>query len=156
MRSVHAGPAKKRAVRVTGRSLGRISPEGLQKRQASQKEDKAAVVYQAKLDQLGKIVVKEYGISYFIEQHLRDYVDQLKIHFPDYWQALISLAYCRLLFQSFIRQMPFHIGHSYLSEQYNGPTPGVQRIGEVQAVQFLAARHGHDEVDFGDFIGQKG
>ena len=104
--------AKKKSVRKTLRSLGRITPEGLQPRVRRKSADEQMI---ARLD---KICSKEYGITHFISRHLVDYIAQLKHFFPDHWEVLICVAYCRLVFQSSLRQMPFHIGHSYLSEQY--------------------------------------
>lgn len=103
---------KKRSVRKTLRSLGRITPDGLQPRAPRKSTDDQM------LARLEKVCSKEYGITHFITQHLVDYVGQLKQYFPQYWEILICVAYSRLVFQSSLRQMPFHIGHSYLSEQY--------------------------------------
>ena len=104
--------AKKRSVRKTLRSLGRITPDGLQPRAPRKSSDDQM------LARLEKVCSKEYGIAHFIAGHLADYTSQLKQYFPQYWEVLICVAYCRLVFQSSLRQMPFHIGHSYLSEQY--------------------------------------
>jgi transposase len=105
---------KKRSVRKTGRSLGRITPEGLQPR------TKSGVSAQTVARRLGDVSVKEYGLSCFIEQGFKDQVALLSECFPQNWQVLLCVAYCRLVFQSSIRQMPFHTGHSYLSEIYPG------------------------------------
>lgn len=105
-------PVKKRSRRKTGRSLGRITPEGLQTRVSREAPQEAM------LHRLSQVVVKEYGVCYFIEHGLKEYVQVLAKYFPQNWQTLVALAYCRLVFQSSIRQMPFHVGHSYLSELY--------------------------------------
>lgn len=106
-------PAKKRPQRKTGKILGRITPEGLIA--SGQRRSRRDAVQMERLKQL---TVKEYGISHFIRNSLKHYVDKLAAHFPDEWQELLALAYCRLVHQSAIRQMPFHVGHSYLSELY--------------------------------------
>lgn len=103
---------KKRTERKTGRSLGRITPEGLQPR------SKTGMGAQTVLQRLGSICVKEYGLSYYISLNYTKQVTLLAKYFPNHWEILLYVAYCRLVFQSSIRQMPFHIGHSYLSEMY--------------------------------------
>jgi transposase len=110
-------PVKKRPRRITGKLIGRITPEGLTP--SGQRQPRQSSAQQERLSQL---TVKEYGISHFIQTSLKGYLDKLAKHFPGEWQALAALAYCRLVHQSAIKQMPFHIGHSYLSEVF-GPLP---------------------------------
>lgn len=107
-------PVKKRPRRITGKLLGRIRPEGLSP--SGQKTSRRAIAQQERLRQL---TVKEYGISHFIQTSLKPYLDRLAKHFPNEWQGLVLLAYCRLVHQSSIKQMPFHIAHSYLSETFS-------------------------------------
>lgn len=106
-------PEKKRSQKITGPILGKITSEGFVpsvieglRRRVSAGPD------------LSKVAVKELGLACFFEQHLADLSLRLSRHFAAEWQALLCLAYCRLAFQSSIRQMPFHLSHSYLSEVY--------------------------------------
>ncbi len=103
---------KKRSERKTGRSLGRITPEGLQPR------SKTGMRAETVARRLGTISVKEYGLSFFIETNFKEQAALLSGYFAEHWQTLLCVAYCRLVFQSSIKQMPFHIAHSYLSELY--------------------------------------
>lgn len=106
-------PVKKRPRRITGKLLGRITPDGLL--ESAQRQSRKSLAQQERLAQLA---VKEYGISYFIQTALKAYLEKLEKHFPKEWLALTALAYCRLAHQSAIRQMPFHVAHSYLSEMF--------------------------------------
>lgn len=107
-------PIKKRSQRITGKLLGRITPEGLSP--SGQRQTLESRQSDAQTERLRQLAVKEYGISHFIQTGLRSYLDNLANHFPNEWQSLVALAYCRLAHQSAIKQMPFHIAHSYLSE----------------------------------------
>jgi transposase len=102
---------KKRPVRLTGKSLGRITEEGLVPRseRPSRKDLK-------QIDHLKDVSIKEYGISYVILNSLKPYLEKLASAFPTEWEYLVSLAYCRMVYQSSIKMMPLHIGHSFLSE----------------------------------------
>lgn len=109
-------PVKKRPQRITGKLLGRITPEGLSASGQRQSRESRQLI--AQTERLRQVAVKEYGISYFIQTSLKPYLDNLTKHFPGEWQSLVALAYCRLVHQSAIKQMPFHIAHSYLSESF--------------------------------------
>lgn len=105
-------PEKKRAQKITGKLLGRIT-----------KEDGFIESDKAKLRKreltVSKLSVKEYGVSAFIESQLSEYKRLLQKHFPQHWQYIIALAYGRLVHQSPLKNIEFHYLHSYLSEQYS-------------------------------------
>ena len=104
---------KKRPQKITGKILGKITPEGFV---PSSKDGLRRSL--ATGPDLSTVAVKEYGLCCFIQQHLKDLLARLAGHYPVEWQGLVALAYCRLAFQSSIRQMPFHLAHRYLSELY--------------------------------------
>jgi transposase len=106
-------PEKKRAQKITGKLIGKITPEGFVE---SSKENLRKQLIN-KVD-LSTVVVKEYGLTQFFQQHLNDLSDKLREYFPQQWQPLLVAAYCRLAFQSPIKQMAFHYAHSYFSEIY--------------------------------------
>ena len=106
-------PEKKRAQKITGKLIGKITPEGFVE---SSKENLRKQLIN-KVD-LSTVVVKEYGLTQFFQQHFNDLSDKLREYFPQQWQLLLVAAYCRLAFQSPIKQMAFHYAHSYFSEIY--------------------------------------
>jgi Transposase DDE domain len=133
---------KKKSERKTGRSLGRITPQGLQPRMKTGMQ--ASTVSQ----RLGSISVKEYGLSFFIETTFKEQMALLAEYFPEHWQTLLYVAYCRLVFQSSIRQMPFHVAHSYLSEMYKCADMSEKKIS-------LALRDiGRDRTNVAGFMRQ--
>ena len=133
---------KKKSERKTGRSLGRITPEGLQPRR------KTGMRAETIAKRLGSISVKEYGLSFFIETNFKEQAAVLAQYFGEHWRTLICVAYCRLVFQSSIRQMPFHIAHSYLSETYKGLDLSEKKIS-------LALRDvGRDRLNVARFMQQ--
>lgn len=64
------------------------------------------------------ICVKEYGFSCFIEQQTEQIRTTLQKHFADDWELIIALAYCRLLYHSPIKNMPFHLSKSMLMNEF--------------------------------------
>jgi len=106
-------PEKKRAQKITGKLLGRITKEDgfIESEKAKLRRQQLAV---------SKLTVKEYGITSFIQSHLNEYIELLKKHFPNYWKQLLVLAYSRMTYHSPIKNIEFYYHHSYLSILYKG------------------------------------
>jgi len=104
-------PVKKRSKKITGKLLGKIT-----------KEDGFIESDKAKLRKrelnVSKLSVKEYGIVAFIESKLSNYKELLQKHFPNVWQEILILAYCKLVHKSSLKNIEFHYFHSYLSELF--------------------------------------
>ena len=105
-------PEKKRSQKITGKILGKITPEGFveSKKQRLQKN------FENIINQ--PIQTKSYGAIYFLFQHLNEYVTNLQGYFPTIWRELIILTYTRLLHQAPIKNIQFHFENSFLSENY--------------------------------------
>ncbi len=115
-------PEKKRAKKITGKLLGKITPEGFvesSKRKLEKQKPK-----------ITSLSVKEFGVSYFITEYLAESIDWLKGIFKEDWQKIVTLAYGRLLFHSPIKNMPFHFLNSFLSEKYPNLSLTDKNIGE--------------------------
>jgi transposase len=106
-------PEKKRPKKITGKLLGKITQED-----GFIESDKAKL--RKREFTVSKLSVKEYGIVAFINSHLNEYKILLSKHFPDHWQEILTLAYCKLVHKSALKNIEFHYLHSYLSEQYPG------------------------------------
>lgn len=104
-------PEKKRARKITGKLLGKITKEeGFVESEKERLRKKASII--------SKITVKEYGVTAFITKYLKDYEVLLKKHFPSHYKQIMILAYGRLVHQSPMKNMEFHYHHSYMSERY--------------------------------------
>jgi transposase len=101
--------------KVTGPIIGKISPDG-QLTPSIKRSEKSKGIAKNPLEFVKNIVIKEFGLSNFFLSYIEDICKQLQSCFPDHWQYIIAVAYCRLFKQAPINQMPFHIYHSYLSE----------------------------------------
>ncbi|GAB4406285.1 MAG: transposase [Thermodesulfovibrionales bacterium] len=101
-------PEKKRAQKITGRLLGKVTPEGFIQ------SPKYALAQRP----IQSVVVKEYGASNFLWQLISDVNSALQDAFPSCWREILIVACMRLLHQSPIKNMDFHFRHSYLSELY--------------------------------------
>ena len=104
-------PEKKRAQKITGKLLGRIT-----RQTGFIESDKAKL--RKREQTISKLCVKEYGITAFIDTYFREYKLLLQKHFPQQWQTIIVLTYGRLVHHSAMKNMEYHYLHSYLSEQY--------------------------------------
>jgi Transposase DDE domain len=109
--------AKKRTQKITVKMLGSISESGLR----PVKQPAPKVPQLPRLPDCSAIAVKEYGVSYLVGQYVGDLASKLQSFYPEHWQMLLGVVYCRLLSQAPISQMPLLFAHSYLSESYAGP-----------------------------------
>lgn len=117
--SVRKGPRK-----VSGRVLGSITEEG------GFKESDKGKLRASKAD--APVVVgpvREFGVSQFFLARFGEFLVHLQAAFPDDWRELMLAAYCRLLHQSPIKNMPLLIGQSWLAETWQGPKPTDKGIG---------------------------
>jgi hypothetical protein len=105
----------KRTKKITGPIIGKITSDG-ELIPSRKKKVESKKITQDPLLLTGKISIKEFGLSNFFLSHLKPVFEQLKAHFPKYYELIIGVAYCRLLRQSPINQMPMILYHSYLSE----------------------------------------
>lgn len=101
-------PEKKRAQKITGKLLGKITPEGFFPSRRYTKYQKP----------LQSPAVREYGASHFFQQTMSDVSDKIKELFPSYWKEILGLSFIRLLHQSPIKNIDFHLKQSYLSVLY--------------------------------------
>ncbi len=106
-------PELKRSKKITGKLLGRITKED-----GFIESDKAKLRKQTLA--VSRLTVKEYGITFYINNYLKDYQVLLKKHFPDYWRQILVLAYSRMVYHSPMKNTEFHYHHSYMSELYKG------------------------------------
>ncbi|MBN1969520.1 MAG: transposase, partial [Candidatus Delongbacteria bacterium] len=104
-------PEIKRARKITGKILGKITEQDGFIESDKRKLDKKTV-------KIEKIVVKESGVTSFIENNVGDFKDLLKKHFPDYWEELLILSYSRFAFCSPFKNVENNYYNSYLDVIY--------------------------------------
>lgn len=105
---------KKRSIKKTGKLLGRITKEeGF----IDSEKYKLKLEAEKKL-KFTNIQTKEYGLTKFIGKFGNETTLMLKKHFPEYWKEILLITYCRFGYNSPIKNMPFHIGKSFMSELY--------------------------------------
>ena len=94
---------KKRGRKVTGKYLGRITEaDGLV---APRPKKNGTSVGKIESD-------KEYGVTALYDAIMPEYSELLKRHFPDDWQTILAMAYCRLTRQSSLKMMDYHFSGS--------------------------------------------
>lgn len=98
-------PVKKRAKKITGEYLGKITKDGL----VPPKHKRVAEKYK-------HITVKEYGATHFIQSLSKDIISSLKKHYPFEWKELFVLAVFRLVEKTSLKNLSFYYNNSFLSE----------------------------------------
>jgi len=101
---------KKRAVKKTIGILGKITKEGFIESDKHRLKKGKPVIK--------KVWQREYGFTHFLQCCLQDSVTHLQKYFPDYWQTIVAMSFCRFVYQSPLKNMDFRFRHSYLSELY--------------------------------------
>lgn len=101
-------PEKKRAQKITGRLLGKITPEGFIQ----------SPKYALSQRPIQSVIVKEYGASHFLWQLMSDVTVALQEAFPSLWREIFIISCMRLLYQSPMKNIDFHFRHSYLCTLY--------------------------------------
>lgn len=104
-------PVKKRAKKITGKILGTITEKDgfipSSKRTLAQKAGNAV--------DLSSIAVREYGFTAFLAFYNSLIEERLQKFFPDHYRQIIYMAYARLLFQSPLKNISFHINKSMMT-----------------------------------------
>ncbi len=101
---------KKRAVKISGKYLGKITKEHGLVTKGQPKKKKALTI--------DRIRVKEFGATSVMTALSQDIIDGLKECFPDEAETIFSLSLLRLLHQSPLKNMSDRYEESYLSHQY--------------------------------------
>lgn len=105
---------KKKPKKISGKMIGRITQEsGLVQ---GDKEKLRSKLKKEMTISVGH--TREFGMSSYILTLLSGFYKQLEFCFPNQWQQIVLLAYCRLVYQSPIKRMPFHIANSWILEYF--------------------------------------
>ena len=105
---------KKRAQKITGKFLGKITVNGLV-------PPKVEKIKQA-------ISIKEFGASCLIQNMNKDIIEHLKELFPYDWKEIFIISFLRLLHQSPIKNLELLYRNSYLQEELPKATLGPKSI----------------------------
>jgi len=73
----------------------------------------------------------EYGVSATIETLMAEEIAALKKHYPECWNTLLGMAYCRLVYQSPIKDMDQHWTRSFLSTALPGTHMSADYISKL-------------------------
>lgn len=103
-------PTIKRSRKISGRCLGKITPDGLiaTKRRLTPAERPAAVLEET----------VEVGASLFMWKRTEDLRKRLQVHFPDQWQQIYVAALLRLLREPRFKRLQLHFENSILSHVF--------------------------------------
>jgi len=116
-------PEKKRAKKITGKLLGRITEE-----EGFIDSDKYKLYKEAERNKkmeyntknMGSISIKEYGLSFYLNKHLGKYTNLLESKFKMLYKEILCLSMIRLSCQSPIKNVAYHYERSFISEVFSG------------------------------------
>ena len=128
-------PEKKRAKKITGEYLGRITEDGLIPPKRKQNEA-----------QLQKVSIKEYGASKAVAMLGTDIYSALKKHFPKDANRIFAIAVLRLIEKCPFKRIGEAYANSFLSEQY-----GVLALSSASLSGFLK-EFGKDRTAIIEFL----
>lgn len=63
------------------------------------------------------IQCKEFGVTHLITTRFNEYTLILKKIFPDEFKDILAIAYCRFIYRSPLKRIPFRLASSFLPEQ---------------------------------------
>jgi transposase len=119
-------PEKKRAKKVTGKLLGKISEEeGF----IESDKNKLRRTFITKPDL--PIPVKEYGASWFVMEYFKEDLVLLEKVFPEIWEEIASMGFIRLMYNAPIKNMQFRFNTSYLSQVFSSISLGEKRTSAL-------------------------
>jgi len=105
--------ATKKSKKITGKILGTITEKDgfieSDKRILTKKASQAQ-----KIDS-DSIMVKEFGFTSFLNKYNDIIIEKLKANFPDHYQLIIYMAYCRFLYNSPIKNFAFYLSKSMIA-----------------------------------------
>jgi len=108
----------KRPRKVTGRYLGKITPNGV----IAPKHERVKEGYK-------QISVKEYGATHFVRTISTEVEDALKKHYPADYKELLTLGLFRLIDGSPLKRLSFYYHSSFLSETLRDTRSSAKFLG---------------------------
>lgn len=113
---------KKGPKKISGKLIGRITQSNGLVPSGKRKLEKT--LNQTSFSNLS---CKEYGASFLVSHKFSAYGSALQKVFPDLWQSILAIAYCRFIYRCPLKSIPFRLSQSYLPElmklkQFNDKT----------------------------------
>jgi len=105
-------PDKKRAQKITGKILGKITED----RGFVPSEKRGLMEKAAKGIDVKNVSVKEYGVTRYLLQEGSAITKSLESVFPEYGKLIFAAAFLRLLHQSQIKNMGIYANESFIGE----------------------------------------
>ena len=103
-------PQKKRARKITGKLLGRITEQGFIESKKRKAEREVAIK---------SVSVKEYGATQFLSTEMSDVIENLKRVFPEEYKHIAAYSFLNILYKSPLKNVEFYFENSFLSNKYN-------------------------------------
>ena len=83
------------------------------------------------LSAISTVYSKEYGFSFWMNKYIKNSIQpQLERAFPNHFKLILLMVYCRIAYQSPIKNIPFHLSGSCLNEMLDAPIPTEKSISQ--------------------------
>lgn len=114
---------KKRAQKITGKIIGKITErDGLVPSKIKKEKEDATP---------SKLYVREHGLSEFITNSGSEIVTGLQKSFPNHWEIILGMVYCRLGWQSALKNVPYLLDNSNIKNRLPIKNVNEKSIREV-------------------------
>ena len=141
-------PVKKRSMKISGPLLGSITEHGGFVESSKRVLERSGAVASAPS-------IREFGAGRLVEHLASEHLSRLAEYFPGQWKEIFAAAFVRLVWQAPIKNMAFHLGHSFLSETLGASLPdkGVSRLlRELGLVRPRLVAYMRSFLGSGDYI----
>jgi transposase len=109
---------KKRAQKVTGKILGRVTENGFIESARRQILDAKSDINNAAATTIKSISTKSIGLEHFLAPMLSDVLGALRKHFDGDADAIYCASLMRLAYQAPLKNMNVHLQENFLSESF--------------------------------------
>lgn len=110
---------KKRAQKVTGKILGKVTENGFIESARRQILDQESKIENSAIPTIKAISTKSAGLGWFLEPLLSDILTALKKHFDGEAEAIYCAGLMRLAHQTPLKNMNVHLKENFLSESFS-------------------------------------
>lgn len=122
---------KKRAQKVTGKILGKVTENGFIESARRQILDGKSKVEHNVMPNTKSISVKSAGLECFLKPLLSDVLTALKKHFNEDAEAIYCVSLMRLMHQAPLKNMHVHLQENFLSESFSEVSLSDKKISSL-------------------------
>lgn len=134
-------PVSKKPKKISGKILGSVT-----EKEGFKESNKRILERAPAFSSPSNVIIKEFGVIQLIFNNFTFVIDPLKKYFPDHWQQILALAYCRFVYRCPIKSIPFRLESSFFYEIW--PIAKLTDKSASAVMNFI----GHNEKNAHDYM----